>query len=413
MRLGLSLGLATVILLPSQESPGAVRHETAKQDRAADFGAKLDAIVDSCMPGILKHRTRIVRLRGKPGARVRVRQQRHAFRFGTAISNAAFDGRMAQDDREQYLAVLEQNFNAAVHENALKWYSTERRPGKIDFRVADDALAWCESHGLAMRGHCVYWGRDKLVPAWQKALGDDALRLSLADRARDVMTRYRGRIPEYDVNNEMVHCTYYRDRLGEAIWPQMFRWCRQHDPDAVLYVNDYGILTGGDLSRYEKQIRGFLDAGLPVGGVGVQGHYTRMVDAEVLSQRLDRLAQFGLPIAITEFDVNVADEHVRALALATLYSRAFAHPSVVSITMWGFWEGAHWRPKAALWRRDWSETLVSRSYRDLVFGRWWTDFDGEFDSEGICDIRVFYGTHAVTIDGETETLNVLPAAREP
>jgi hypothetical protein len=68
--------------------------------------------------------------------------------------------------------------------------------------------------------------------------------------------------------------------------------------------------------------------------------------------------------------------------------------------MWGFWEGACWRPQAALWKRDWTATPAAEAYRGLVFGEWWTNWEGKANDEGVCEVRAFYGTHEVEAGGE-------------
>jgi hypothetical protein len=79
---------------------------------------------------------------------------------------------------------------------------------------------------------------------------------------------------------------------------------------------------------------------------------------------------------------------------------SFSHPSFNGIVMWGFWEGAHWRPKAALWKRDWTPTPAARAYRELVFEEWWTDWEGQADANGMCEVAVFYGRHEVEAGGK-------------
>ena len=103
-------------------------------------------------------------------------------------------------------------------------------------------------------------------------MDDDTLRATLKARALDIARRYRGRFAEYDLNNEMLHGNYYEERLGPNITRDMAAWMRQEDPQAVLYLNDYDILTGRRLEDYLVQIRKFLDQGVPIGGIGVQGH---------------------------------------------------------------------------------------------------------------------------------------------
>jgi GH35 family endo-1,4-beta-xylanase len=361
---------------------------------------------------VRRYRTGMLTIRAKPGTRVTVRQLRHEFWFGTAVNAGMWTGRAKAEDRERYLEVLRENFNAAVHENALKWYSTEKRRGEVSYESAEAALAWCEKEGIPMRGHCVFWGIPKFVQPWIKELDDGALRAALEARAKDVMTRFRGRIREYDVNNEMIHGDYYAERLGAEIEPQMFLWCRAADPEAVLYVNDYGILTGGDLAKYEAHIRALLKAGAPVGGIGLQGHFGKPADPEKVQKVLDRLAAFELPIRITEYDCNAADEADRARSLRNLYRTAFAHPAVTGILMWGFWEGRHWRPQAAPWRRDWTPTAVAEAYRELVFGEWWTEAEAVAGGDGVCRVRAFFGRHRVSAGGLEKTVELRKADGE-
>ena len=377
--------------------------------------SQIEDVLSASEDAIRENRTTLVTIKGRPGTPVRVRQQRHAFPFGTAIAWRPFfeDSGMDAADRQKYLEILAANFNSTVHENEAKWYHNEPQEGRITFEHADRMLAWCEERGMETRGHCVFWGVDQLVPSWQKALTDEDLLRRLRERARLVMSRYRGRIREWDVNNEMVHGQWYAGKLGWDIHNQMFHWCREDDPEALLYVNDYGILAGGSMDAYIEQIEGFIAAGVPLGGIGVQGHFGAGVNGPEVKARLDRLARFGLPIRVTEFDANVRDEDRKALALVTLYATAFAHPAVEGITMWGFWEGVHWRPNAALWNRDWTENKAGTWYRELVFKRWWTDWSGEIGPDGAVQVRVFYGDHEVTADGRQRRLTVRPGENPP
>jgi GH35 family endo-1,4-beta-xylanase len=288
----------------------------------------------------------------------------------------------------------------------MKWYSNERERDVLSFDAADAMLAWSEANGLYTRGHCVYWGRDKLVQSWQKALNDQDLRDELQERAQDYLQHFKGRVSEYDMNNEMVHCHYYENRLSPQIRNDMFTWCQELDPGSRFYVNDYSILSGGDTDKYIKQIQGFIDAGVSLGGIGVQGHFGGRVNGDTVTKKLNQLAQFNLPIKITEFDANTKDEQAKARALVTLYCAAFAHPSVEGIYMWGFWERSHWRPNAAIWNSDWSETLAAKWYRELVFNRWWTDFEGKSDQDGIISIPVFLCDHMIAVNGREYPITV-------
>lgn len=94
------------------------------------------------------------------------------------------------------------------------------------------------------------------------------------------------------------------------------------------------------------------------------------------------------------------EEEKKARALVEYYRTCFAHPAVEGILMWGFWEGANWIPASSLFRRDWTPTPAARAYRDLIFGTWWTRWEGKADATGRCEVRAFYGQHRVQSGGK-------------
>ena len=365
---------------------------------------------------IRQHRMGELVVRAKPGAQVHVEQLRHEFWFGAALSSGAFSGRLSAEDQRRYEETFLSNFNAAVTENALKWHDMERRGGNVNYDVVDAVLTWTEEHDIPLRGHCVFWGIPGRVQSWLKQLDDDDLREALKTRATTVARRYRGRFAEFDLNNEMMHANYYADRLGPGITKEMANWFKDADPDARLFVNDYDVLTGKRLKDYIRHIRGLLEQGVPLAGIGVQGHlHGESFDPEALHHALDELARVGLPIRVTEFNMpgqrsaflrrrdfklTAEQEQAKAKALTDYYRICFSHPAVGGILMWGFWEGANWIRQSSLYRRDWTPTPAAQAYRDLVFKQWWTRWEGKADANGQCRVRAFYGKYAVTCGAE-------------
>ena len=235
-----------------------------------------------------------------------------------------------------YREQVKKYFNHAVTENALKWPDMEPKKDEIHYELVDAMAGWCRTNGIVLRGHCLFWSCH--IPEWAKALSDVDLRFAIMRRARNVVGHYRGLIDEFDVNNEMLHCTALSHRLGDSIFRQMCAEASGANPNAVLYVNDYGILEGNELNRYEEQIRDLLEAGAPVGGIGLQAHFDGAANVGRMQKALDALARFNLPIKITEFDCSADDEAVQARTLEDVYRTAFAHSAVEGILMWGFWE---------------------------------------------------------------------------
>jgi endo-1,4-beta-xylanase len=365
---------------------------------------------------IRQHRMGELVVRAKPGTQVKVEQLRHEFWFGAALSSGAFSGRLSAEDQSRYEETFLSNFNAAVTENALKWHDMERRRGDVNYDVVDAILEWTDKHDIPLRGHCVFWGIPGRVQNWLKQLDNEALRETLKNRATTVARRYRGRFAEYDLNNEMMHANYYADRLGDGITKEMAKWFKEADPDARLFVNDYDVLTGKRLEDYIRHIRGLLEQGVPLAGIGVQGHlHGESFEPEALHHALDELARIGLPIRVTEFNMpgqrsaflrrrdlklTAEQEQAKAKALTDYYRICFSHPAVEGILMWGFWEGANWIRQSSLYRRDWAPTPAAEAYRDLVFKQWWTRWEGKADTNGQCRVRAFYGKYAVTCGAE-------------
>lgn len=403
-----AINLRSITLKPSAGAaarPAGRAATAAPEAEKEDAGAKFETQVNTDA-AIRRYRMGTLTVLTRPGATVKVTQLKHEFEFGTAVSWSMLSDKAPQSDRSRYAEVLKANFNAAVPENSLKWHNTEPdAQGVYNWGRADRVLDWCQKNALPMRGHCIFWASKNRVQEWVKTLDDAEFQKAVERRAREVTARYRGRIAEYDLNNEMLFYNYYKDRLGDQITADMARCAKQGDPNAVLYANQWGILTGNGTARYVKQIRGLLDRKIPIGGIGCQGHFDdKPMDIPKIRRNLDALAQFKLPIKITEFDINTSDEQLKARELEAFYRLCLSHPAVKGVYMWGFWEGRHWRSKAALWKKDWTPTPAAKVYRRLVYNEWWTRFEGKADASGRCELRGFYGTHLVESGGKQKRI---------
>ena len=374
---------------------------------------------------IASHRKGELIVTAKPGVRVSVEQVTHEFWFGSAIPNSFVDGSMLKNDKEQFEEKFLANFNSAVTENAVKWGTMERRKGAVDYSVIDGILNWTEKNNIPLRGHNLFWGIPEFVQPWVKELSDEELKQTLKKRAETVTARYKGRFVEYDLNNEMVHGNYYEDRLGADITKKMAEWSQNGDPEIKLFLNDYDILTGVKLKEYMAQIRRLLKQGVPIAGIGVQGHlHAETFDRVQLKSALDSLAQFQLPIRITEFNMpgqrskyyenrglklTPEEEETKAKELVDYYKICFAHPAVAGIIMWGFWEGANWIPTSSLYKRDWSPTPAAIAYQNLIFKEWWTNKKGKTNRKGELSVPAFFGKYKVTVAGKTKEINLTKA----
>lgn len=368
----------------------------------------LTALNDS----IHQHRMGTLLIEAAPNTEVQIQQLRHEFWFGAALANHMFGPNANSETAAKYKQTFLENFNAAVTENALKWHQLEPARGKINYTTVDAVLEWTDANKIPLRGHNVFWGIPQFVPQWQKDLDNDTLREVVKNHAAEVARKYRGRFAEYDLNNEMVHGNFYEQRLGPDITKQMADSMRAEDPNAVLFLNDYDMLTGRRVRDYVAQIQKFRDQQVPLGGIGVQGHsHGDTFDPAAVQNALDQLAKFKLPIRVTEFNfpgqhsrhyekrgaqLTDEEEQAKAKAITNYYRICFAHPNVEGILMWGFWEGANWIPVSSLYRRDWTPTPAAEAYKNLIYKEWWTAEKIKTDATGRATVKAYYGQHRVT-----------------
>ncbi|XP_050264892.1 endo-1,4-beta-xylanase 1 isoform X1 [Quercus robur] len=326
------------------------------------------------------------------GTVVLVKQTQNTFPLGSCVSRTNIDN-------EDFVDFFTKNFNWAVFGNELKWYWTEPQQGNFNYNDADEMLALCKSHNIQTRGHCIFWEVINTVQSWVQALNKNDLMTAVQNRLTGLLTRYKGKFMHYDVNNEMLHGSFYQDRLGKDIRANMFKTAHQLDPSALLFVNDYHVEDGCDTrSSPEKYIQHILDLqeqGAPVGGIGIQGHIDSPVGPIVCSA-LDKLGILGLPIWFTELDVSSINECVRGDDLEVMLREAFAHPAVDGIMLWGFWELFMSRNNSHLVNAEGDINEAGKRYLALR-KEWLSHARGHIDDQGQFQFRGFHGTYTLEI----------------
>lgn len=374
---------------------------TFDDESDSDFQRKIDYYNNN----IIKYRTGRLLIKTLPNQKVEIKQLNHEFNFGSAISDEIFKKHNKYYKR-QFLKIFRENFNYAVHENALKWTVNEVEQGKYDFKIADEILEFCSEHQIPMRGHCILWSIREKNPAWISELNQDEFTVAVKNRINSVVIRYQKSIREYDVINEMTHDDFFLRQYDSNIRANIYKWTQFADSSLRLYVNDYNILTGEKTQEFVLLIKSLLDEGAPIHGIGCQGHFYKnyFSDSDVY-EVLNQLALFNLPIKITEFDIDTKDEKQKAKSFELLFHVFFAHPAVKGIIQWGFWEGAHWKPNAALWKKNFELTPAGLVYRKLVFDKWWTTWNGTVDENGERELRAFYGDYSLRIGDELITFS--------
>jgi endo-1,4-beta-xylanase len=237
------------------------------------------------------------------------------------------------------------------------------------------------------------------------------LRLRIDSHLVDILGATKGQLVDWDVINEPSANKNLSNVLGEDEMAAQLKRVKQLEPTARLFLNDYGNLGEGNLDvEFKRIIARMIALRAPLEGIGLQAHFgTQLTPPTDLFARLTDFGKFGLPLAITEFDVNVNNDALQADYLRDFMTVAFSSPNVNGFLMWGFWEGSHWIPNAALYRQDWSIKPNGQAYKDLLFKRWWTKASGLSNVNGQYSTRGFLGNYKVTVafGWRTVTQNVV------
>ncbi len=342
------------------------------------------------------------------GATIEVEMLRSDFIWGTAV-NA---GTIVSEDAasEQYRQHLTELFNTAVIENGLKapvWES-ERRKTTVQ------AFEWLEANGFRQRGHNLVW------PGWKF---NAPVTKEIARRDPEIFDRYiraqfyermaytKGRIIAWDVINELMHEKDFFAVLPDKTAADWFKLAKELDPDAQLFINDYAMLncvqSPQNIAAYIELIQSLRSQGAPIEAIGVQGHIGRQPrNPEQVLTDLDLFVPTGLPVQITEFDINSPDEELQTDYLRDFLIAVYSHPAVAGVTLWGFWEARHWKPDAGMFRRDWSPKGTAAVWREWVTGAWKTHEIVQTDKRGRADIRGHFGSYRVRVTHKGVTKNV-------
>jgi len=377
---------------------------------------------------IEKHRkagiaVRVVDGEGKAvrGAVVRVEQVRHAFGFGNILNPRTFD--VGGRDGEMYRRIFAEHFNKTTFESGFRWQNwyAAARAGRADEgkKLLDRMIAFCQKHDIGIRGHYLSWApveyRKNKPTDFVKH--PDKLWPQLSAHMDEMLTFTRGRLAEWDVINHIIgwNPTMRTVTGSDEIYAKIIRHARSKTK-TPLWVNEGSVLSRGSrIESYEKIIRYLAARNAKPDGIGFMAHFRdrHLRPIEQFRPLYDRFAKFGVPLQLTEFDIDSRDEQLQADYLRDVMTITFSHPSFNAIVMWGFWEGRHWRPNAALWRKDWSIKPAGTMWKKLVFETWWTDESGKTDAAGRFATRGFLGTYKITVgEGKAQQVKTVTLDRK-
>lgn len=260
-------------------------------------------------------------------------------------------------------------WNQVTPENAGKWGVLEPQRDQLNWADLDAAYKLARDNGFVFRFHTLVWGNQQ--PGWVRTLSPEEQLEELEERYAEIAARY-AELDYVEVVNEPMNdpprqrnendaeSGNYYEALGGAgatghDWIiTAFRMARKHFPDSKLVINEYNVTNSDEATERYLGIVKLLQAENLIDVIAVQGHaFSTTVDTAVTRRNLDRLASTGLPLMITELDIDGATDEAHLAEYQRVFPVFWEHPSVIGVTLWG-WRPGMWRTRngANLVRQD-------------------------------------------------------------
>ncbi len=230
--------------------------------------------------------------------------------------------------------LVKAEFNSITAENDMKPGEIHPKEGVWNFERADKIANFCRQNGIKLRGHCLCWHSQFADWMFTDKKGKEVKKEVFYERLREhihtVVNRYKDVVYAWDVVNEAMAddngggprwgrfggqepSPYRQSRhfrlCGDEFIAKAFQFAREADPNALLFYNDYSCVDEGKRERIYNMVKKMKDAGVPIDGIGMQGHYNIYFPSEEqLEKAIVRFKELVKHIHITELDIRMNQE---------------------------------------------------------------------------------------------------------
>jgi len=277
-----------------------------------------------------------------------------AARHGLSIGNAMRDGFQTLERAELYRRIVSHEFDITTPESSLKWALLRPTEQRYMYAPLDAIVDFAAREGIDLHGHPLVWHR--INPPWLDSVAPERVEAVMTAHIAEVVGRYRGRFQVWDVVNEALEdagpalrSSVFFDAMGERFIDIAHAAAHEADPGAELIYNDFGVGWPTVKSEGMFALLGRLQArGVPLDGVGFQMHIDHpFAHVEGVSTNLQRAADLGLDVWITEFDVGVQsvdDYDAQATLYEDILKRCLMQPACRAFQIWGLDDFYSFRP---------------------------------------------------------------------
>ena len=302
----------------------------------------------------------------------------------------------------------------------------------------DLCVDYCKEKGIDAKLHCLVY--EAHVPDWLKDMSLDEVKAEYERHFAEIAERYADTLFEVEVINEVLLSPEWKKTSPLANAPDMIPWAfelaRRYFPNSTLVFNEGqrwdSIGKNKRLDAYPLLLENAILKGADINKIGMQSHIfvgagaqtPEQYDAELIKwmefgnannmfTSLDTLAQFGLPLEITEITIPTFGEgeeyeDLQAQMLRLWYSIFFSHPSVNTAVYWNTVDGYCYAPspehdenrcRGGLFHKDLSPKKSALMLKHLFDEEWHTEATLYTDEDGYLSFRGFLGNYSLSANG--------------
>ncbi|KAI0727389.1 endo-1,4-B-xylanase [Fomitopsis betulina] len=272
--------------------------------------------------------------------------------FGTATDNPELTN-------TTYTSFLDnsQHFGQITPGNSMKWDATEPEPNQFTFIEGDQIANLAKSNGQLLRAHNLVWHEQ--LPSWVTSSNFNATGLTnvIETHIANVAGHYKGQPYAWDVVNEPLNDDgsfrqdVFFDTIGENYISIALNAAHAADPNAKLYINDFGIeSTGTKATAMQNLVKTLKSNNVPIDGIGMESHFIVGEVPTTLAENFQAFADLGVEVAITELDIRMTLPETAELLeqqktdFYNVVNACLQVSACVGVTVWDWTDKFSWVP---------------------------------------------------------------------
>jgi endo-1,4-beta-xylanase len=248
-----------------------------------------------------------------------------------------------------------QQFNMVTPGNEMKWDTTEPSNGTFNFGPGDQIVSYAQANGERVRCHNLVW--QSQLPSWVSSLPASQVQGAMETHITTEATHYKGNCYAWDVVNEPFNSdgSFVSDpffnAMGSGYIADALRTAHAADPNAKLYLNDFGIEGENAKSNAMFSLaQSLLAQGVPLNGIGFESHFILGQVPSDMQANMQRFANLGLDVAVTELDDRItlpatsANLTQQATDFSNVVKDCLGVSRCVGVTQWAVGDADSWVP---------------------------------------------------------------------